>query len=73
MNYMNYYNMCDTKANQGLEELEKYLNGTKDLLYTKGIGDKIITIDVEYGTDDDCTCTEFLGTWEFDINGKFIE
>lgn len=34
MNYMDYYNACDSRANKGLTELEDYVDSTKDLIYT---------------------------------------
>jgi hypothetical protein len=70
---MDLYNACDSRAKKGLEELKKYIYNTKDLLLTKSEWNGITTIDVEYFTDNDCILTEFLGCWEFDIKGRYIE
>lgn len=73
MNYMDYYNACDCRANKGLEELKKFIFETKDLLLTESKWNGIISIDVEYFVDNDCVVTELLGCWEFNEKGKLIE
>lgn len=77
MEYMDLYNACDCRANKGLEELKKYVDGNKELIYTE-IGDGenvhgIITIEVEYWADEEHIITEILGVWEFDSKGRCIE
>lgn len=73
MEFINLYDMCDIKAQKGINELKKYVNSIKDLIYTEIEEDNIITITIEYFIDDDCILTDLLGVWEFDINGNFIE
>lgn len=75
---MFYYNECRFYAEKGLEELESFLEGERDLLYTKEIekgcsknGEDIICIEVE--VLDDNEGTDFIGTFEFLENGTFIE
>lgn len=73
MNYMDLYNACDCKANKGLSELEKYVEGIKILTYTTSEWNGIITTEVEYFIDKDCIRTEMLGVWEFNDKGFLIE
>lgn len=70
---INLYDMCEEKAKQGLDTFKKFLNNTKDLLYTVIEQDGIGEVEVEYFADEDCILTEFLGSWEFDDEDKFIE
>lgn len=73
MNYMDLYNACDCRANKGIEELKKYVNGIKDLIYTESEWNGITTIEVEYFIDDECILTDTCGVWEFNEKGMLIE
>lgn len=75
MNYMDLYNACDSMANKGLDELKKYLQTAKNLLWTESKCFGITTIEVEYfiDMDNDCILTDFLGCWEFNDKGMLIE
>ena len=73
MNYMDLYNACECNAKKGLEELKKFVYETNDLLLTENNNNEIITIDVEYFIDNDCVLTDYLGCWEFDDKGRYIE
>ena len=73
MNYMDLYNACECNAKKGLEELKNFVYETKDLLLTENKNNEIITIDVEYFIDNDCVLTDYLGCWEFDNKGRYIE
>lgn len=73
MNYMNYYNLCEINAMQGLDSLKAYLQTAKDLLWTESEWNGITTIEVEYFIDNECTLTDMCGIWEFDSRGRFIE
>lgn len=75
---MTYYNECRIQAEKGLNELIEYLDRQKYLTYTKkiekGCGEDetdIICIEVEVLDED--MCVDFLNSYEFDENGKFIE
>lgn len=73
MNYMDLYNACDCNAKKGIEELKKYVNGNKELLWTESEWDGITTIEVEYFIDDECVLTDMCGVWEFNNKGFLIE
>lgn len=75
---MSYYNECRVHAENGLDELIEFLERQKELIYTKEIekgcgkyGDDIICIEVE--VLDDNEGVDFIGTYEFDEKGRFIE
>lgn len=78
MNYMDYYNACDTRANKGLDVLTEYLKSKKELRWIEIVSEKITTIDVELVVIEpflhkDGILTEFIGTWEFNNKGFLIE
>ena len=75
---MTYCNECEIHAKNGLDELIDYLERQKNLIYTREIekgcgkyGDDIICIEVEILDDDEGT--DFIGTYEFNENGDFLE
>lgn len=79
--FMDMYNGCECNAQKGLSYLLDYLDRNKEFMWTKTDFDvslsngDITTVDVEYfsGECGDMTCTEILGTWEFDSKGRLIE
>lgn len=73
MNYMDLYNACCCNANKSIEDLKKYVNGIKDLIYTESEWNGITTIEVEYFIDDECILTDMCGVWEFNEKGMLIE